>query len=289
MHIPVLLKESLEILLGLGGKIFLDCTVGLGGHAKAILQQNPEAYLIGIDLDDRALEEAEKNLSAFEGRFSLYKANFRDMDRVLAEEGIERVDGILMDLGISMLQLKGKRGFSFQEESPLDMRMYLHQPLTAWKVVNEYPERDLMRIFREYGEERYSAKIAKAIVRARKKKPIETTTELARIVSSAVPPRARYGRIHPATRVFQAIRIEVNRELENLKEALEKTPSLLNKKGRLVVISFHSLEDRIVKNFFKDHPSEFLILTKKPITPSQEEVRMNPSARSAKLRAGERK
>ncbi len=288
MHIPVLLQESVEILLGSGGRVFLDCTVGLGGHAREILRRNPDSYVIGIDLDEYALEKAQENLKEFEGRFSLYRANFRDMDEVLAEEGIEKVDGILMDLGVSMLQLKSGRGFSFQEDAPLDMRMGREQSLTAYRVVNEYPQKELVRIFHEYGEERFSGRIAKAIVRAREKRPIETTAELVEIITSALPTPRRRGRIHPATRVFQAIRIEVNRELENLQVALEKTPSLLKRGGRLVVISFHSLEDRIVKNFFKDHRSQFRVLTKKPLTPKEEEIERNPASRSAKLRAGER-
>ena len=288
MHIPVLLQESVEILLGSGGRVFLDCTVGLGGHAREILRRNPDSYVIGIDLDEYALEKAQENLKEFEGRFSLYRANFRDMDEVLAEEGIEKVDGILMDLGVSMFQLKSGRGFSFQDNAPLDMRIGRDQNLTAYRVVNEYPQKELVRIFREYGEERFSGRIAKAIVRAREKKPIETTAELVEIITSALPTPRRRGRIHPATRVFQAIRIEVNRELENLQVALEKTPSLLKRGGRLVVISFHSLEDRIVKNFFKDHRSQFRVLTKKPLTPKEEEIERNPASRSAKLRAGER-
>ena len=288
MHIPVLLEESVEILLGSGGRVFLDCTVGLGGHAREILRRNPDSYVIGIDLDEYALEKAQENLKEFEGRFSLYRANFRDMDEVLAEEGIEKVDGILMDLGVSMLQLKSGRGFSFQEDAPLDMRMGRDQSLTAYRVVNEYPQKELVRIFREYGEERFSGRIAKAIVRAREKKPIETTAELVEIITSALPTPRRHGRIHPATRVFQAIRIEVNRELENLEVALEKTPSLLKRGARLAVISFHSLEDRIVKNFFRDHRSQFRVLTKKPLTPQEEEIERNPASRSAKLRAGER-
>ncbi len=288
MHTPVLLEESTEILLGNGGKLYLDCTLGLGGHARRILERNPEAFLIGIDRDEEAIELAKENLKEFEGRFSIYKADFAYLDEVLRAEGVDRVDGLLFDLGVSMLQLKSERGFSFQVEAPLDMRMDREQRLTAYKVVNEYPERELERILREYGEERFSRKIARAIVRRRKKKPIETTKELAQIVLSVYPPPLRHGRIHPATRTFQAIRIEVNRELESLRTALEKIPDLLNPGGRLVVISFHSLEDRIVKRFFKEHSDTFKVLTKKPLTPSEEEIEMNPASRSAKLRAGER-
>ncbi len=289
MHIPVLLVESTEFLLGNGGRLYVDCTLGLGGHTKRILEKNSRAYVIGIDRDESAIELAKENLKEFEGRFSIYKANFKDLDIVLREEGVEKVDGFLFDLGVSMYQLKSERGFSFQIDAPLDMRMDREQKLTAYKVVNEYPERELARILWEYGEEKLSRKIARAIVQRRKEKPIETTKELAQLVASVFPPRLRHGRIHPATRTFQAIRIEVNKELENLESALEKTVKHLNPKGRVVVISFHSLEDRIVKNFFRRHAEEFLLLTKKPVTPSEEEIRMNPAARSAKLRAGERR
>jgi 16S rRNA (cytosine1402-N4)-methyltransferase len=216
---------------------------------------------------------------------SLYKANYSDLDLVLKEEDVEAVDGFLFDLGMSMLQLKSPRGFSFQRDEPLDMRMDPEQKLTAFDVVNKYSEKDLERILREYGEERRAKAIAKAIVLQRSKKPIETTGELVNVVLSVVK---RTGRIHPATKVFQAIRIEVNKELEHLKIALWKVPRYLRKGGRLVVISFHSLEDRLVKNFFKEHASQFKILTKKPITPGREEVMRNPASRSAKLRAGEK-
>ncbi len=289
MHFPVLLEESTDLLLGNSGKIYVDCTVGAGGHTKRILEKNPEAYVICIDLDEEALSLAEENLKNYEGRFSLYKANFSQIDEVLEEEGLERVDGFLFDLGVSMMQLKSERGFSFQIDAPLDMRMNKEQKLTAYRVVNEYSERELERIFRDYGEERFSKRIARAIVTKRKKKPIETTSELAQIVWECYPPKLRHGRIHPATKVFQAIRIEVNRELDNLKEALEKTPDLLNPKGRLVVISFHSLEDRIVKNFLREREDVFKVLTKKTLRPSEEEIKKNPASRSAKLRAAERR
>jgi len=288
MHKPVLLEESTDLLLGNKGTLYVDCTLGLGGHTKRVLQKNPKAFVIGIDRDEEAIELAKENLKEFEGRYTIYKADFADLDAVLEAEGIEQVDGFLFDLGVSMLQLKSERGFSFQINAPLDMRMDREQKLTAYKVVNEYPEKELARIIWEYGEERLSRKIARTIVQARKKKPIETTAELAKLVESVYPPKLRHGRIHPATRTFQAIRIEVNRELESLKIALEKTLDFLKVGGRLVVISFHSLEDRIVKNFLKEHSDKLKILTKKPITPSEEEVRDNPASRSAKLRAGER-
>ncbi len=280
----MLLDTAVELLLGNGGRVYVDCTLGLGGHARRILEKNPKAYLVGIDRDPYALEKAEENLKDFEGRFSLYHANFSQLDQVLEQEGISKVDGFLFDLGVSMLQLKSERGFSFQRDAPLDMRMDPRESLTAYKVVNTYSEKELERIFREYGEEKRAKSLARAIVLARAKKPIKTTGELVDIILSVIPHR---GRIHPATKVFQAIRIEVNRELENLQTALEKTLYFLTKGGRLVVISFHSLEDRIVKNFFREHKDKLKTLTKKPITPSMEEIRQNPASRSAKLRAGE--
>ncbi len=289
-HFPVLLEETVNLLSREGEAVYVDATIGLGGHSYELLRRNPKAYLIGIDKDPNALEVAERRLKEFEGRFSLYQADYSDIDEVLKAEGVEAVDGILMDLGVSMLQLKTpERGFSFMEEAPLDMRMDPRQRLTAYDVVNRYSERELARIIREYGEERFAPRIARAIVQYRRKKPIETTRELAEIVERAVP-KGFYRRIHPATKTFQAIRIEVNRELEHLKEALLKIPNLLKVGGRVAVISFHSLEDRIVKHTFRHFEKEGLlkVLTKKPITPSEEEIRKNPPSRSAKLRAAER-
>ncbi len=283
MHIPVLLEPAVDLLLGNGGTIYVDCTLGLGGHARRILEKNPKAFLVGIDRDPYALELAKDNLKDFEGRFSLYHANFSDLDEVLKREGIEKVDGFLFDLGVSSLQLKSPRGFSFQRDEPLDMRMNPEDRISAYHVVNKYSERELERIFREYGEEPYSKRVARAIVLARAKKPIETTGELVKIITAVLP--YKRGKIHPATRIFQAIRIEVNQELKSLEIALYKTLDFLRPGGRLVVISFHSLEDRIVKNFIKSHLKP---LTKKPITPTIEEIRENPSSRSAKLRVGEK-
>ncbi len=290
IHKPVLLKESVKLLTENEGRIYVDCTLGLGGHAKEILKQRKDIFLIGIDKDDEVIQIAKENLKEFEGRFVIYKADFKDFDLVLEEECIDKVDGFLFDLGTSMLQLKSERGFSFQIDAPLDMRMDTEQTLTAYKVVNQYSERELARIIKEYGEEKFAKRIARAIVQRRKKKPIETTGELVEVILSAVPEPYKHGRIHPATRTFQAIRIEVNKELESLKEALYKTPDFLNPEARLVVISFHSLEDRIVKHFMKEKEREgiFRILTKKPITPSEEEIKENPASRSAKLRAAER-
>lgn len=288
IHTPVLLNESVELLLGNGGSLFVDCTLGLGGHTKEILRAKEDSYVICIDKDEEAIEAAKENLKEFEGRFCVYKADFAQLDRVLEAEGITQVDGFLFDLGVSMLQLKSERGFSFQLDSFLDMRMDREQKLDAYTVVNTYSEKELAKIIWEYGEEKLSRKIARAIVSYRKKKPIETTAELARIVSAIYPPKLRHRRIHPATRTFQAIRIEVNGELESIRTALEKTLRFLKQQGRIVVISFHSLEDRIVKKFFKEHSETLRLLTRKPITPSEEEIKDNPSSRSAKLRAGEK-
>jgi 16S rRNA (cytosine1402-N4)-methyltransferase len=289
-HFPVLLEESVYLLTENRGKIYVDATVGLGGHSYEILKRNPDAFLIGIDKDPYALDKAKERLKEFEGRFALYQADYKDIDLVLKEEGIEAVDGILMDLGVSMLQLKTpERGFSFMAEAPLDMRMNPDQRLTAYDVVNRYKEKDLARIIKEYGEERFAYRIAKAIVSYRRKKPIETTKELAQIVENAVP-KGFYKKIHPATKTFQAIRIEVNKELDHLKEALLKIPHLLNPKGRVAIISFHSLEDRLVKHAFRNFEKEGLlkVITKKPITPSEEEIKLNPPSRSAKLRVAEK-
>ena len=289
-HFPVLLEETVSNLLQNGGRIYVDATVGLGGHSYELLKRNPNIYLIGIDKDPYALEKANERLKPFEGRYALYQADYKHIDEVLKQEGIEKVDGILMDLGVSMLQLKTpERGFSFREEAPLDMRMDPEQKLTAYDVVNRYPERELIRIIKEYGEERFAPRIARAIVNYRKKKPIETTLELASIVEGAIP-KGFYRKIHPATKTFQAIRIEVNKELDHLKEALLKVPHLLNTGGRVAVITFHSLEDRIVKHTFKHFEKEGLlkVITKKPIVPSEEEIKKNPPSRSAKLRVAEK-
>ena len=286
IHKSVLLEESTDILLGNGGKIYVDCTVGLGGHTRRILEKNPEAFVIGIDRDPFALDLAKENLKEFEGRYTLYHANFEDLDKVLKMENVEHVDGFLFDLGVSMLQLKSPRGFSFQRDEPLDMRMNPQDSKTAYHVVNNYTQKELERILREYGEEPYAKRIAQAIVMYRSRKPIETTGELVKIILSVVP--HKHSRIHPATRTFQAIRIEVNEELKSIEQALERTIAFLKSGSRVVVISFHSLEDRIVKNFFKRHSSILKLLTKKPILPTIEEMKQNPASRSAKLRAGEK-
>ncbi len=286
MHKPVLFEETLKILIN-GGGVYVDCTLGGGGHARGILKSMEDIFLIGIDADESALQIAEENLRDFEGRYALYKANFKDIDEVLKMEGISKVKGILFDLGISMYQLRSGRGFSFEDESFLDMRIDKEQRLTAFTIINEYSEKKIAEILKKYGEERYAQKIAREIVKRRKRKPIETAKELADLISSVYP---KGGKIHPATKTFMALRIYVNSELENLEIGLDKGVMYLQRSGRIVVITFHSLEDRIVKHFLREKEKEGIIknLTKKPIKPKLEEVRENPSARSAKLRAGEK-
>jgi 16S rRNA (cytosine1402-N4)-methyltransferase len=280
-------NEVMELLNPGQSGIYIDATVGIGGHSEAIVRVlGSEGRLIGIDRDDEALNRSEKRLS--DKRVILKKGSFADMESLLRAEGISEADGILFDLGVSMMQLKdSERGFSFLSDQRLDMRMDKSQKLTAWEVVNRYPEKELERIFREYGEDRLSRKIARAIAGRRSRTPIDTCSELSGLIESEYGGR---GRLHPATRIFQALRIEVNRELQQLQSGLEAASRILKKGGRLCVISYHSLEDRIVKHFLSDGVRQGLFrrLTKKPMTPAVEEMRINPSSRSAKLRAAER-
>jgi 16S rRNA (cytosine1402-N4)-methyltransferase len=286
-HIPVMLSEAMGVLNPRSGGIYVDATVGTGGHSEEILKFiSSEGRLIGIDRDIEALKMAQKRLS--DKRVILKRGNFSDMKNLLSEHGIFEVDGILFDLGISMLQLKNsERGFSFTSDKRLDMRMDRDQEFSAWDVVNKYPEKELDRIFREFGEEHFAKKISKAIIRWRSKKTIDTCSELSGIVQRVY---GRRGRIHPATKTFQALRIEVNRELDELRAGLDSSLRLLKKAGRLCIISYHSLEDRIVKHFMADSSKKGLlkVIIKKPIVPGPEELRSNPSSRSAKLRGAER-
>ncbi|MBE0426299.1 MAG: 16S rRNA (cytosine(1402)-N(4))-methyltransferase RsmH [Nitrospirae bacterium] len=286
-HLPVLQKEVSEMLRPGQNGIYVDATVGIGGHAENILRLiGPRGKLIGIDRDEDALKIAYRRLS--NERVVLKKGNFSDMEVMLFTEGIREADGILFDLGISMLQLKEPgRGFSFISDERLDMRMDKTQSLSAWDVVNKYPERELERIIREFGEDRLSRKIAVSIVRQRSGKIIDTCSELSKLVERVYGKR---GRIRPATKTFQALRIEVNKELDQLKAGLDASVRLLKRGGRLCVISYHSLEDRIVKNFISNNSKKGLlkVITKKPVTPGHEEIKMNPSSRSAKLRAAEK-
>ena len=305
-HIPVMLSECIEGLNIDPDGIYVDCTLGRAGHSEEIAKRLRRGKLVAFDLDPEAIAYGEKALEAYRDKVTFFRTDFKDLKRVLTESGYDKVNGILMDLGISSPQIDDpKRGFSYMHDAPLDMRMDTEQKLDACAVVNEYSLRELTRIFREYGEEKNAYPIAKDIVSEREKKRIETTGELVKIIERHYPasPARRSG--HPAKRVFQAIRIEVNGELDGLSEAIEDGAKMLVKGGRIAIITFHSLEDRIVKNAFrelekdcvcpKNFPvcvcgkrKEIEILTKKPITASEEELRSNPRAASAKLRIAER-
>jgi 16S rRNA (cytosine1402-N4)-methyltransferase len=273
------------------GGIFVDCTVGLGGHARMLLEAGA-SRLVGLDRDRSALEVARDALHPFGGRVELVHSDFRDLRRVLDVRGIGGVDGVLADLGVSSMQLDAAgRGFSFRRDEPLDMRMDTSAGVTAADAIAQADERTLADVIHEFGEERHARRVARAIVTARATRPIETTGQLAEIVRRAIPRRG-FSRIDPATRTFQAIRIWVNRELEGLDRFLRDAAAGLNPGGRLVVISFHSLEDRIVKHTFRalqaaEH-SDVVVRTKRPVAPADAEVERNPRARSAKLRAAER-
>jgi 16S rRNA (cytosine1402-N4)-methyltransferase len=291
MHIPVLLQETLDgLVLQTGDRVF-EGTVGLGGHSEEICKKiGTEGVYIGTDEDEHALARAEERLASYPCKKIFALENFRNLDRVLDKEGIPFVDKMLFDIGLSNLQLEEPgRGFSFKRDEPLRMTFRVtprEDDLTAREIVNEWGADTLTDIFTGYGEERFAWRIAQAIVTARTAKPIETTSELAEIVKKAVPVFARFGKIHPATKVFQAIRIAVNDELNALKEGLTKGFAHLSPGGRMAVISFHSLEDRIIKNFFRTWADEGkgTLVVKKPITPSIEELERNPKSRSAKLR-----
>lgn len=305
-HIPVLLEECIECLNIKEGGVYVDGTLGGGGHSSFILKKlNNTGKLIGIDRDSEALSHTSKKLSKYSNVIYV-KDKHENIKNILLDCGIDKVDGILLDLGVSSYQLdEPSRGFSYMHEASLDMRMNKEQEFTAYDVVNKYSEERLSEIFFLYGEEKYSKSIAKKIVQKREEKPIETTFELVDIIKSAIPAKARNEKQHPAKRVFQAIRIEVNSELVDLENALKDAVSRLKSGGRLLVITFHSLEDRIVKKTFEllqgkcTCPSDFpkcicgfesfgKIITKKPIIANNEELENNPRARSAKLRVFEK-
>lgn len=283
-HIPVLLEEVLHNLVSVEDGLFVDATLGGGGHTYRILERYEHLRIIGIDADDVALTIAKEGLRAFKDRVTLVRGNFKTLKEILQGMGVSSIDGILFDLGTSTYQIMGKRGFSFNDEEALDMRMDMRETLSAHDVVNSYRQDELATILYEYGEEEKSRRIAKAIVEARKKKPIETAKELGDLVAKV---KWRRGRIHPATKTFQAIRIETNHELENLKTGVESAIEMLNPKGRIGVISFHSLEDRMMKETFRNSPV-LTVLTKKPIRPERTEAITNPRSRSAKLRIAEK-
>jgi 16S rRNA (cytosine1402-N4)-methyltransferase len=289
LHEPVMVREVLEQLAPERGGLFVDCTVGLGGHARALLDAGA-SRLIGLDRDPAALAHAGAALAPFGGRVELVHGDYRAMPQLLDARGIAAVDGVLADLGVSSMQLDaGGRGFSFRRDEPLDMRMDTTAGPTAADALREVGERALADLIYEFGEERHSRRIARAIVAARAQRAIETTGQLADIVRRAIP-RKGYTRIDPATRTFQAIRIWVNRELEGLDAFLAAAAGRLAAGGRLAVITFHSLEDRIVKHTFRALQAEgtIAVRTKRPIVPAEAEVARNPRARSAKLRAAER-
>lgn len=272
----------------------MDCTIGYAGLAMRILDQSaPTGALIGIDRDPDALEAARRRLTGFGSRVTLHHANFSALKSIVAAVGTSRVSGVVFDLGVSSPQIdRAERGFSFREDGPLDMRMDRTEGRTAADLIRDLPEADLADLIFRFGEERYSRRIARAVVRARRERPIETTSRLAQIIDHAVPARYRHGRIHSATRTFQALRIAVNRELEILEPALRDAVELLEPGGRLCAVSFHSLEDRIVKTTFRSlataSDATLKILTKKPVEASENERCRNPRSRSAKLRVGER-
>ncbi len=284
IHIPVLLDEVISNLVDADDEIFVDATVGGGGHAYHILEKYRSLKLVGLDADEETLLLAGERLLPFGDRVVLKKGNFRDLKDILYGESIREVDAVLFDLGISMYQMAGERGFSYSDEAELDMRIDREQELTAYDVVNKYDNRRLAGIIAEYGEERDAAKLARAITEMRRKRPIESARELADIIAKA---KKRRGKIHPATKTFQAIRIEVNRELENIRQGLAQAAEVVCAGGRIGVISFHSLEDRLVKTFFKAD-ERLAVVTKKAIKPGREEVKRNRKARSAKLRIAQK-
>ena len=291
-HLPVMIEEILSFLnLCPGGKI-VDATIGTGGHSLAILKQlMHKGKLIGIDRDQESLKIAKERLSGVSDICEFVYGNFVDIDQLLKKINVKKIDGIVFDLGISSFQLADpQRGFSFQNQGPLDMRLDKNSPISAYELVNKLNEEELSSLLWNFGEERWHRRIARFLVRERGKHPISTTLELSSIVLKAMPYKHKYSRIHPATRTFQAIRIAVNRELEILEIAICKAIKLLNKKARICVISFHSLEDRIVKFTFRKAAAEgeVKIITPKPLIPSESEIEENPSSRSAKLRVAER-
>ena len=306
-HIPVLFHEIMDIMAPKAGEVFVDCTLGGGGHSRGFLERmGDDGRLIGIDQDTNALRAAQDNLAEFGERVTYVHSNYNNLDEILNRYAPDGVDGILFDIGVSSHQLDEKdRGFSYMQDAPLDMRMDQSRKFSAWDVVNTYSEDELHRIIKEYGEERWAKRIAKFIVDFRKDKPVDTTGELVDIIKCAIPKGAREEGSHPAKRTFQAIRIEVNDELGVLTRTISVAAKHLKKGGRLGIISFHSLEDRIVKEQFRylasdcicppelpfcqcDKVSEVKILTRKPVTATEEELAANSRSKSAKFRAVEK-
>lgn len=305
-HYSVLLNECIEALNIRPDGIYVDGTLGMGGHSEQIAKRLTSGRLVAIDRDEMAIRRARERLAPYADRITFVHGNFRDLPQLLADAGVTGADGMLFDLGVSSPQLDNpERGFSYMADAPLDMRMDRSEGITAWFIVNKWPEEKLKRILYDFGEERYAPRIAQAIVRRRETAPIDTTIELVDVIRSAMPAAALREKQHPAKRSFQAIRIAVNDELGSISELLDHAVDLLNPGGRLAVISFHSLEDRIVKNAIasREHgctcPREFPVctcgfvqtlrsVTRKPILPSPQELEENPRSRSAKLRVAER-
>jgi len=304
-HESVLEREVIQNFNLLEGSLIVDGTLGDGGHAELLLKNTTSVRVLGIDRDLRAIERSEKRLAPFRDRITLVHGNFSDIKTILKKANVMNVDGLLLDLGVSSPQLDSpNRGFSFMRNGPLDMRMDSSQKITAADLLIELPDEKLVSVIKEYGEERFSKRIVRAIRQAQKQSAIKTTLQLSNIISSVIH-ASRQTKIHPATRTFQALRIAVNGELEHIKKALRDSVDILQESARVIVISFHSLEDRIVKNFFKTeekgcvcppkipicscgHKQRFKIITRKPIIPAVEEVRLNSRASSAKLRVAER-
>jgi len=292
-HIPVLLQETMQFLNVSREGIYVDCTIGLGGHSYEILNRNPKAELVGFDIDEKSLLKAKERLMPFSERVHLYHSDFRYLPDLNLD--FSKIKGVLLDLGISSFQLDSpERGFSYNLDGPLDMRMDFRNKTTAEKILNKYSERQLEHIFREYGELRQARRLAREIAHRRKLKPIETTKQLLSIIESVCRWRPQKGKTHPAAKVFQAIKIEVNQELKELSHFLDRLVGVVRRGTRIVAISFHSLEDRIIKHTFlslsssKETSPHLKILTRKPIIPTQEEIASNFRARSAKLRCAEK-
>lgn len=306
-HVSVLLDECIESLNIKPDGVYVDCTMGGAGHSKEIVKRlSSKGLFIGFDQDKNAIETAKERLKDYSDRVRFIHSNFENIKEELEKIGVYKIDGVLADLGVSSHQLDEKdRGFSYMQDAPLDMRMDVRKDFSAYDVVNTYSEEELARIIKEYGEDNWAKRIAKFIVEKREEKEIETTGELVDIIKGAIPKKARIDGPHPAKRTFQAIRIEVNNELSVINKMIQDAVSIMDKGGRICIITFHSLEDRIVKNEFKELaldcvcPPHFLmcqcdkkslvkVITRKPILPSEEEINENPRSRSAKLRVAER-
>ncbi len=288
-HLPVLLAETIELLNPRSGGIYVDGNLGMGGHSREILKRSaPSGRVIGFDLDAAALDMARKNLAEFGDRIDFVHDNFATLPERLEERGIKEVDGLLLDLGLSSFQLdSSERGFSFQGSEPLDMRMDKRQKITAARLLNTVSHDDLADIFYHYGEERQARRIASFVVEYRRTKDFINTDQLVEVVEKAIPRRFHPKKIHVATKVFQALRIAVNRELDNLQQILEQGSQMLKNDAKFCVISFHSLEDRLVKRSFQNDPS-LSVVTKKPVMAGEDELLINPRARSAKLRTAKK-